>query len=130
VFGRLINTLWRLRLPTKKFQLIAVSDIGRIAAVCFTSAKYHGQAISLAGSSLTFDEAQKVFTEKTSSPMPESYEFMARGLTWMIKDIDLMFEWFATDGYKADIEEVKQMYPKLLDWGSWLENESGWKKQG
>jgi len=132
MFARIFTTIWRLRVPTQELQLIAVPDIGRIAAVCFTSSDdYSGQAISIAGSSLTFKDAQKIFIEKTGiqSGMPESYEFMARGLTWMIKDVDLMFEWFATTGYKADIEEVKKIYPGVLDWGNWLEKESNWKKQ-
>jgi hypothetical protein len=58
--------------------------------------------------------------------MPASYEFLARGMLWAIADMNLMFDWFAAEGYKADIEECRGIYKGLLDWEEWLANESAW----
>jgi hypothetical protein len=109
-------------------QLISCRDIGLVAALFFRSpAKYNHQAIGLAGSDLTFSEANKEFAEKTGLPsMPEAYHFLSRTLLWMVPDMDKMFSWMATDGYRADIPGLKALHPELLSWGDWLEKESGW----
>jgi hypothetical protein len=71
---------------------------------------------------------QEIFISKTKieSGMPGSYEFLANGLLWAIADVKLMFKWFADEGYAANIPEVKNVYPELLEWASWLEKESTW----
>ena len=92
---------------------------------------YNERAIALAGSDITFADAQKIFKEKTGlkSGMPETYDFMAKGVMWALKDIEVMFDWFVKEGYGAKIDQVKEIYPDLLDWPTWLEKESEWVKK-
>jgi len=125
----LFTTVWHLRLPTEKFQMISTRDIGRVASVCFQSPDaYNGQAIGLAGAEITYAEAQEIFKAKTKLEhgMPGTFELLAKGLLWAVADVQIMFTWFAQEGYAVDITKVKSTYPGLLDWGTWLEAESGW----
>jgi hypothetical protein len=124
----MLASTWKIKNPDNKMQLIACRDIGLIAALCFRSpAEYDRRAIGLAGSDLTYAEASAVFAEKTGLPeMPEAYHFLSQTLLWMVPDMDKMFGWMATDGYRADIPALKELHPGLLSWGEWLEKESGW----
>jgi hypothetical protein len=81
----------------------------------------------LAGSDLTFSEANKIFAEKTGmSVMPENYQFLSRTMLWMVPEMDIMFSWMATDGYRSNIPDLKKLHPGLMSWGGWLTKESGW----
>ena len=61
--------------------------------------------------------------------MPETSEWLCKAMLWAMKDVSLMFDWFASDGYVADIPEVKKIHPGLMSWDEWLEKESGWVKK-
>jgi hypothetical protein len=97
--------------------------------MCFQEPeKWNHKAVALAGSEVTFEEATKIFKEKTGlDAMPETYEFLSRGLLWAVSDVDKMFTWFASDGYGANVAELKKIYPGMLSLGEYLEQESGWK---
>ena len=96
--------------------------------MCFCSSdEWDQKALGLAGSEGSFADANKIFKEQTGlDGMPETYEFLSKGLTWMIKDVSTMFEWFANEGYGADIPALKKLHPGLMSWGEWLQKESGW----
>jgi len=128
IVGKIITTAWHVTNPSKPLQLIAVSDIGKFAAILFRSPeKWNHRALSLAGSELTFEQATAIFHEETGlEKMPETYGLLVRGMLWAVADVHLMFKWFASDGYEANIEELKELYPGLLSWDQWLEKESGW----
>ena len=127
-FAKLLTTTWRLKSPSKPLQLISCTDIGIFAAMCFCSSdEWDQKALGLAGSEVSFADANKIFKEQTGlDGMPETYEFLSKGLTWMIKDVSTMFEWFANEGYGADIPALKKLHPGLMSWGEWLQKESGW----
>jgi len=127
-FGKLVTTMWRLKNPSKPFQMVAVKDIGTFGAIMFQSPdKWNHRALSLAGSEITFDQANKIFHEKTGlEKMPESFEVFGRGLLWAVADVNLMFTWFATDGYGADLSQLKELNPDLLTWDQWLVKQSAW----
>jgi hypothetical protein len=78
----------------------------------------------LAGDEISFQQASEVFKAKTGKDFPESYSILAQGLMYMVKEVKVMFEWFYTDGYKADITALKKTHPGLLSWSDWLEKES------
>jgi hypothetical protein len=40
----------------------------------------------------------------------------------------LMFKWFGTDGYGADIAALRKIHPGLLSFGQYLEKESKFEK--
>lgn len=115
----------KIGLQGKKLQLISVRDIGIFAAKAFLNPEeYAGKGISLAGDDLTFDEMNEVFKRKTGADLPLTFEFLARGILWGIADVGLMFSWFHSDGYGADIKELKKTHPGLLNLDEWLEKES------
>jgi len=63
-------------------------------------------------------------------PMPMSYEFLAALLQTMLPEIKTMFNWFKNVGYKADIHHCKMLNTGMLDLGTYLKEESGFKRWG
>ncbi len=111
--------------------MIAIQDVGWFAAQAFinpTSPVYANAALALAGDSLTYDEGRTVFEEKIGSTMPTTYDMMAYVFLWAVRDLGLMFKWFGTDGFAADIQALRKLHPGLLTFGDWLEQNSAWKK--
>ncbi|MEU2269595.1 NmrA/HSCARG family protein [Streptomyces olindensis] len=91
--------------PEKPLQLIAAEDIGFFAATAFDEPDtYLGTQTELAGDEITFPEIAKVYERVTGVPTrfePQPIE-------------DRMFEWFAEDGYQADIPALRKVHPGLL----------------
>jgi len=123
--GKGFATFCKVGLQGKKLQFVAVRDIGVFAAKAFLNPEeYSGKALSLAGDELNFDEINELFKRKTGADVPTTFEILARGMLWGIADLGIMFNWFHSDGYGADIEELKKIHPGLLDLDQWLEKES------
>jgi len=126
--GKGFATMFKISLKqgaeAKPLQLIAVSDIGIFAALAFQKPEeYNGKSLSLAGADITFDQANDIFKEKTGADAPTTFGFLGSALLWGIKEVGTMFHWFYTDGYGADVAELKKLHPGLLDLGAWLEKE-------
>jgi len=122
--GKGFATMIRISLKEKPLQLIAVSDIGVFAAKSFEKPEeFKGKAISLAGADLTFDQINEIFKEKTGADVPTTFGFLGSAILWGVKEVGTMFQWFYTDGYGADIADLKKIHPGLLDLGAWLGKE-------
>ncbi|MCJ1403747.1 hypothetical protein MMC11_006970 [Xylographa trunciseda] len=124
--GRVTATGWRDHTAGKKIQVIATADIGPFAAAAFLepeNPEYKDKAYSLAGDELTWDEAEKIFVEKTGRSIPTTYGFLASFVLWAVKDVGLMFRFFREKGFGADIEKLKGMQAGrgLKDFGTWTE---------
>ena len=118
--------------PSKPLAFIATSDIGFFAGQAFLqpeSPEYKNKAISLAGDELTFGQMKQVFKERLGYEIPTTFDFVARFIRWMIKEMSLMFKWFDEEGFSVDIPKLKEMNPGLKDFGTWLETESGFPKK-
>ncbi|MFG3252565.1 NmrA/HSCARG family protein [Streptomyces sp. NPDC048172] len=91
--------------PDKPIQLIASDDIGHFAADAFDNpGEFIGEQIELAGDEITFTEVAAVYERVTGTPSrlePQPIE-------------DRMFEWFAEDGYQADIPHLRRQHPGLM----------------
>lgn len=128
-FGKCMATWVQISLqPSKKLAFIATSDIGFFAAQAFLhpeNPEYKRQAISLAGDELTMGELREVFQKRMGYQVPTTYEFVGRFVKWMLTEINIMFRWFDEEGFTADIGKLKRMHPGLMDFGEWLEKESG-----
>ncbi|KAK3693152.1 hypothetical protein B0T22DRAFT_373007 [Podospora appendiculata] len=110
---------------TKPLQWIATDDIGVFAAKAFANpSEWDGRAIGLAGDELTIEEMSRAFARVTGSPAPITYSFFGSALTYAVKEMGLMIGWFASDGYKADIEARRKDYPGLLTFEQWLAQKS------
>ena len=129
--GKVMGTFVKLMKDSKPLQFIACSDIGFFAAQSFlrpASPEFHNTAISLAGDSLDFKGINSAFNERLGYNVPTTFEFVARIIKWMVKELNLMFRWFEEEGYGADIPALKKMHPGLLSLGDWLVKESQFPK--
>jgi uncharacterized protein YbjT (DUF2867 family) len=127
--GKGFASMWA-GIGDKPLQLIATEDIGLFAAKAFNNpAQYQGRSISLAADEMNFKDAKKVFKETLGYNMPETFGFVGSGLKFAIKELGTMFSWFKTDGYGADIQQLRKEEPKLQDFKTWLKNSSGFKPQ-
>jgi hypothetical protein len=61
--------------------------------------------------------------------MPETFGFIGSGIKYMMQEIGIMFNWFKTDGFGADIPALRKEEPKLQDLATWLRDTSGFRKQ-
>ncbi|MFI7005361.1 NmrA/HSCARG family protein [Streptomyces sp. NPDC050145] len=91
--------------PDKPMQLIAADDIGFFAAAAFDDPQsYLGRQIELAGDELTFPEVAAIYERVTGV----TTRFEARPIE------ERMFEWFAEEGYQADIPALRRVHPGLM----------------
>jgi uncharacterized protein YbjT (DUF2867 family) len=129
--GKMFPATWGSSLgDNKPLQLISVHDIGVVAARAFERPeKYNGRAISLAGDEVTLVQAKKVFKEVIGYDMPANFTFMGSALIFMVKELGTMFRWFKDAGYGADIKALRKEVPELQDFGTWLKESSGFRKQ-
>ncbi|KAM0719195.1 hypothetical protein Q7P37_005100 [Cladosporium fusiforme] len=129
--GRAFASMWRLNGADKPLQLIATSDIGKVAAEAFLShdsPEYRNAAVSLAGDELSVNDAARIFKEETGQTMPETYSWLGGSIRYMVKDLREMFAWFKKDGFGVEVPQMRKRYPYMKDLRTWLREESAWKK--
>ncbi|KAH7121259.1 NmrA-like family protein [Dendryphion nanum] len=128
--GKAMASMWQQALPNdKRFQMVATKDIGWFAADAFKHpTEYSGRATSLAGSELTFDEANAIFKQKIGTDMPSTFGIVSHLLLKTVKDVGLIFKFLKKEGNSADVKELKSRHPGLTDFGTWLETESPFRR--
>jgi len=100
--------------PDTRLQLIAVDDIGGIAAMAFSVPdEWIGKAVELAGDELTMVEVAAVLSEKLGRPVTYSagHEDRPGGG----EEARKMAAWFDEHGYSVDIAALRALYPPLKD---------------
>jgi len=109
-----------------KLQQISVKDIGRInAEILSRPSDFAGRRINIAGDSLTAEEAAAVLSKAIGTDVAYAKVPMD-AIRQMSEDFAIMFEWFITDGYTADIEALKKEFPFLQSMKNWAA-EKDWK---
>ena len=104
-------------------QMIAVRDIGIIAAAALLHPDSVPQTIEIAGDELTGSEIVAAFGEKAG--LPARYEALPVSVLDGQDDLPAMFRWFAeTPGYQADLDQVRRIHPTAWTLRSWLDNTS------
>lgn len=127
--GRGFASMW-LGQGDKPLQMVSVHDIGVYGARAFMDLDaYKGRAISLAGDELNLAQGKKVFKEIEGYAMPETYSFVGSGIQWAMKEMGIMFNWFKTDGFGADIATLRKEEPKLQDFATWLKESSKFERK-
>lgn len=126
--GKSFATMWK-QMGGVKLGLVGTKDIGIVAARAFSNPKkYANRAVTLVGDQLTFAEAEKAFEKVIGNKLPITNNFVASGLKWVIHDLGMMFKWFGEGGYAWDMDGVRKE-EKLMDFKSWLQNESKFEKR-
>lgn len=102
--------------PDKPMQFIASDDIGVFAADAFDRpAEFIGREIEIAGDEITFPQVAEVYERITGTPSRlEATPIEER-----------MFEWFAEEGYQADIPALRELHPGLLTFEQFLAQRLG-----
>lgn len=96
--------------PTTKLQMVAVQDIGKFGRVAFEKAsELNGQAIDFAGDELTIPEAAAIISE-VSGKKVQHVQANIEDVRAYSEDMALMFEWFDSTGYDADIGSQQAKY--------------------
>ncbi|KAI1773610.1 NAD(P)-binding protein [Hypoxylon cercidicola] len=112
----------------KPMQWVATSDIGVFVAKAFAEPEHwNRRAVGLAGDELSWSQLNASFTKATGSPAPVSYWFFGSALTYMVTEVSLMIQWFASDGYKADVRARRKDHPEMLTMEKWLAKESSFE---
>ncbi|CAH0032834.1 unnamed protein product [Clonostachys rhizophaga] len=124
--AKIFLTCWKVATGDRPSQLVAVSDIGYFAAQAFMDPqRYKGQAISLAGDELTFDQAARIFKQKTGREIPTTFGFVASIVLFFVSGVGAMFKWMKEEGFGADVTALKKVHPGIMDFGTYLETQSG-----
>jgi uncharacterized protein YbjT (DUF2867 family) len=115
----------------KRFQLVAVDDIGAFVALAFSRPRdFVGQAVDLAGAELTNPEAAAIFSRVMDRPVTFK-KIPPLVIRLFMSEMRPMFTWFNDGGFKADVAGVRARYPEVKWKGleDWLLFE-GWDKRG
>lgn len=109
----------------KSVQWVATHDIGFFAAEAFAKPdEFKHKAIGLAGDELNVDGIARAFKNTTGSDAIATFGFLGSVLRYMVTELAVMMDWFKSDGYKADIPQLKKMNPQMMDMETWLVKKS------
>ncbi|MFD4259708.1 NmrA/HSCARG family protein [Streptomyces sp. NPDC058534] len=101
-------------------QMIALSDIGRIAADVFANpGEFTGKTIEIAGDELSVAKIAEVFT--VSDDIPTFFTRLPSAkLRADSQELGNMFDWLNATGYQANIKALRERHPGLLTLQAWL----------
>jgi uncharacterized protein YbjT (DUF2867 family) len=113
-----------MRLPIPDgvtLQMIAVRDVGIIAAAALLGSASVPQSIEIAGDALT--GSQIAAAHGARSGVAARYEALPVSVLDGQDDLQAMFRWFAeTPAYQADLDQVRRIHPDSWTLRSWLDN--------
>ena len=105
---------YAIALPTDlPLQQIATEDIGAFAAhVLANPEEFAGKRIDIAGDELSSRQSADVLAGILGKPI-SVVEVPIDGIRSFSEDLALMYEWFVSTGYVADIEGLRSSYPDV-----------------
>ena len=103
---------YAIALPAElRLQQIAIEDIGAFAAhVLANPEEFAGKRIDIAGDELSSRESADLLAGILGKPI-SVFEVPIDGIRSFSEDFALMYEWFASTGYTADIDGLRSSYP-------------------
>ncbi|WVW80554.1 hypothetical protein I302_102539 [Kwoniella bestiolae CBS 10118] len=110
-----VSTTWKHAAhPT--YKLIAVEDIGKIAAEAFAKPEQlAGKQLNIAGEELTPDEIIEIWREVTGQTL------QAQETPVFPPMFAPAFKFFDDNQFAADVAETRRLFPFMTDLKSWLE---------
>ncbi|WVW79639.1 hypothetical protein I302_101608 [Kwoniella bestiolae CBS 10118] len=130
--GKVFLTALRDTMGSKTMGWISTYDIGFFAAQAFIhsdSQRYNGRALSLAGEEFSWEEMNEKFKLATGKRVPTTFSFLGSALKVGVKEMGVMLDWFRDDGYKANVKELREINPDMLDLETWLKTRSEFVKR-
>jgi len=118
---RTITGLLKLYISeSKKFQLIAIENIGAFTSIVLDSpGKYIGEEIEIAGDELTLDELfEKIKKVKNIQLSPKRFPNFIK--FFIPKSLKQMLVFYAEDGWQADLEGLRGQHKGLISFEDWL----------
>jgi len=101
-------------------QMIALADIGRIAAAAFGGpAEFVGRSIEIAGDELTVRQIAETFTRIDGVPTRFERQSIDQ-LRAEAEELAKMYDWLGRHGHRADIATLRARHPKLLTFETWV----------
>jgi len=106
----------------QRFQLIAIEDIGRFVAMAFKQrSRLENQALEIAGDDVTIEKLlDKIEAVKQVRIKP--YRIPKFFLYFMPSVAKQMFQFYADDGWQADLKYLREINPELLSFEDWLKS--------
>jgi uncharacterized protein YbjT (DUF2867 family) len=108
--------------PQTRLQMVAVDDIGGFVALAFEHpGRWHNRTFELASDELSMTELAEAFSRASAREVRyqqvpwDQFEQQAG------HEMTIMYRWFEDNGYHVDIAGVRQQYPPLTSFNSWLE---------
>jgi uncharacterized protein YbjT (DUF2867 family) len=106
--------------PETPVQMIAVDDIGALAALAFARPEQLvGTATEIAGDSLTMPQVAETWSRVTGQPV-RFVEAPIEEIRSRNPENARMLEWMNRGGYQADIPALRRLYPGLHTFEAWL----------
>lgn len=113
--------------PERTLQQVAASDVGTFVGMAFDDrSAWLGRELDIAGDELSMSETAETFGRVIGRPVRyvqlpwETYREVAG------EEYTEMYRWFELEGYDADIEVLRGIYPKLTTFEQYL-RAHGWE---
>jgi uncharacterized protein YbjT (DUF2867 family) len=107
--------------PDSRQQLIAVEDIGAIAALAFADPDHYlGRAVEIAGDEMPRAEVAAVISRALGRTIPFR-ETPVADLARTLPQALPYRAWFVAGGYAADLPAVRALHPGILTLEAWLD---------
>ncbi|KAJ7670782.1 nucleoside-diphosphate-sugar epimerase family protein [Mycena polygramma] len=115
--------------PSTRLQFVACSDIGGVAALVLANPeRYIGRDVDIAGDVLTRDDLDAGWRDVFGVELRPKM-LGGTALAWAVragvKELRLMFKFFNDVGFKVDIPALREQYPELKDYRTFLRTEAG-----
>ena len=114
------GALWRGLGAAKPIQLIAVDDIGAVAAKAFAKPEvYVGQAIDLVGESLTMSEVDAIYRRVFGkAPRVRTTPFWLMRI--LNREAEVNFRWIGEQGWHVDLAGTEARVGPMMKFEPWL----------
>ena len=106
--------------PDTTLQMVAVEDIGRIAAQAFIrSEELNRRELDIAGDSVSMTTVARALSAKLGKDVP-FVSLPIEAVRQNSEDMALMLEWFEKVGYSADIPALNTEFGQMLSFDGWV----------
>ena len=109
--------------PTRSVQMVALDDLSAfVGHVIENPSVFNRKRVNVASDTSSGTQTAKILSEVSGRKI-EFQELPLEALRSQSADLAKMFEWFARDGYTADIEGLRRDYPmvgwqRLREWAA------------